>query len=126
MTMRRILAPLFSLFLLCSCQSGSDNPQLESIKKELKKSLKEAKVAIDELGGDKFEATSEELEKLFAFEYKVFEADTKLGTGEMERVLGAFGKERWECFHAEKEQNKLRFFCKRRPKSYLRYIPKIL
>ena len=67
----------------------------------------------------------EELRKLHNFEYKVERVAVTAEPGEMQIVLQELGKDRWECFHVERRNDDLLLFCKRRPESYLRYIPRV-
>ena len=71
--------------------------------------------------------TKEEVEKLFRWEYKVFESPGSVSAAEFERTLGELGNDGWECFHIDRlTPDQMRITCKRRPKSaisYLKYIP---
>ena len=71
------------------------------------------------------ETASDEVEKLFIFEYEVFEYDLDMASSEQTEALTALGKERWECFHVQPTTESLRFYCKRRPRTYLRLIPRV-
>lgn len=67
-----------------------------------------------------------EVEKLFALEYKVFELETlATSAADLEKKLIELGKERWDCFHTQQHQTKTFFLCKRYPKTYLRYLPRM-
>ena len=69
--------------------------------------------------------TTEEISKLSTFEYKVAEFKSNITNEELQTKLEELGQERWDCFHVERQTFTLTFFCKRRPKTYLRYIPKL-
>ncbi|GEM_PF-2898923 len=64
----------------------------------------------------------DEVDKLFSVEYKVIEIDDVGDMAHINAVLNKAGKDRWDCFSSEHVQKKYRFFCKRRPQSYLRYF----
>lgn len=70
------------------------------------------------------ENASAEMEKLFRLEYRVVEIKNG-SSSEIEQQLTALGNDRWDCFHAESSRNALLFFCKRAPKTYLRYLLKM-
>jgi hypothetical protein len=71
------------------------------------------------------EGAQQEVEKLFVFEYKVAEVKAELPAADLEAALQALGQERWECFALQQQGAMLRLFCKRRPKTYLRFIPRM-
>ena len=66
----------------------------------------------------------EELNKLYSFEYKVVEFPLTAESLSIEAYLSTLGKDRWECFDTTKTDLKLIIFCKRRPETYLKYIPR--
>lgn len=68
------------------------------------------------------DAAGEEVEKLFTFEYRVFDLPRDAAAPEVENRLATLGADRWECFHVEPLATELRVFCKRRPKTPLRYL----
>ncbi len=68
--------------------------------------------------------TTDEVNKLFSFEYRVVTLEKKLNTEELETALAALGVERWECFDIDAYEDKYRVFCRRRPQTYLRFIPR--
>jgi hypothetical protein len=71
------------------------------------------------------ESASVEMEKLFTFEYRVLEIPTASTSEEIQKILELAGKERWDCFHIESQNASLRIFCKRNPKTALKYIPRV-
>lgn len=70
-------------------------------------------------------SASEEVGKLFVLEYKVIEYASTEPAESIEAALAALGAERWDCFHVEQRPDALRFYCKRTPKTFLRYIPRV-
>ena len=122
------LALLTAVFL-SACESGKPPAELESLNSQLKDFLKKAEQKIEGLTPETrgvSEATSQEVEKLFTFEYKVVEFKTEASSQEIEARLQALGQDRWECFSSEGSSRSLRIFCRRRPKTYLRYIPRLI
>ncbi len=75
------------------------------------------------------EKAQKEIEKLFTFQYKIVEYSDSLSAAELEKKLNKLGKERWDCFYVshikKNNQGKIRIFCKRKPKTYLRYVPRV-
>ena len=122
------------LLLLTACQ---DNAQYLQLEKEVKEGIGELKQEISEQYDEKEAQISEfaeqEIENIFAIEYKLFELDASLSTEELSNKLNEVGKERWKCFFIDRpptvseDQSDAvyRVFCNRRPKSYLRYLGKI-
>lgn len=115
--------------LLCSaCDSSSGDSTLDTLQEGIGKTYDSAKRTIQDYTpetGPLKDAAEGEIEKLFTFEYKVLEIDSASGAVEIENELAKAGLERWECFSAHQHGDKLRILCSRRPKSYLRYIPKL-
>lgn len=107
------------LALLPACK---DSPPLPD---GVQKAWEQAKGTVDRLSSSSQEAASDEIEKLFVFEYRVEEIDRQAAGEEIEERLSALGKERWDCFHIEEHGGVLRIFCKRNPKTYLKYIPRL-
>lgn len=68
-------------------------------------------------------SAEEEVQKLFRWEYKVVDIPAEFGATETEAYLMSIGRDRWDCFHIEPRDNKLRAFCKRHPRTPLRYLP---
>ena len=107
---------VFLLLGLCSCDSSSS--------KSISKFIDDASSKVAPVPGKVSELTQDELSKLFTFEYKVLELDSKLTSDEIEAKLTDLGKEMWDCFAVTPSESVIKLFCKRRPKTYLRYIPR--
>ncbi len=109
--------------VLASCKSPAPEvtdevqKKWEAAKSKISSLAPEAEALQEKAGG--------ELDKLFVFEYRVEEIQRNASKDEMEEILGRLGKERWDCFHIQPEGDALRLFCKRNPKTYLKYIPRI-
>jgi len=113
---------------LFACQSPSGEKHFEKITREFEQTVDQVTRSIGKLAPDSKaikELTTEEVEKLFVFEYLVSDAPPQSSTAELQETLTKLGQERWECFHIERTAETLRIFCKRRPKTYLRYIPRV-
>ena len=68
----------------------------------------------------------EELKKLQQFEYKVIEIPRATPSPDVENRLNELGKERWDCTLGGSSATieSLTFYCKRRPDTPLKYVPK--
>jgi len=115
--MMRLVALILSISL-AACESKQVKESLDSIGDQLKR-LEPAKESVET-------ATKAEVEKLWIHEYKVEEIPVTMDSTQIEEQLMTLGKDRWDCFHLEKKEEVLQIFCKRRPQSYLRYIPRWL
>jgi len=129
--MKSICYVLLSLIILSGCdkldtKSASD----EDVEKKLDEVVGQAKSLFNELrsktGGTKgiSDLAQDEVSKLMSVEYRVIEIDDVGDTKHFDYILNNAGQDRWDCFDVEKiaERHKYRFFCKRKPKSYLRYF----
>ena len=92
-----------------------------------------SKALDDSLGGlipkdaaDTLDNSLDEVEKLTEWEYTLQPVIDPSLSG-MKDQLSVLGKERWECtLHDSNNhllENQIFFYCKRRPKSALRYLP---
>jgi hypothetical protein len=103
-------------FLAFSACNNSNNETEEQIS-ELKS------IASDLIS--KPEITIEEVNKLRQFEYKIVKFPSGSTSEEIHNQLNELGKEFWDCFAVEKsEENDLFIFCKKKPETPLRYVPK--
>ncbi|MCC6954952.1 MAG: hypothetical protein IT290_12615 [Deltaproteobacteria bacterium] len=80
--------------------------------------------------GEAGSVSQEELKKLGQFEYRVVTLADGLSEEVLERDLNTLGKEGWECFSTQEVERNggpaLRFFCKKRPFTPLRFVPQTL
>ena len=119
---------LSTSFLLCSCSNPEDTAKLNRVVDDLTRKISDAGDSLQKYAPDTNEVsqmTSEEISKLFSFEYLVKDMDDSLSPSQMGMELQRLGLERWECFNTLQIGSKLRFFCKRHPETYLRYIPRV-
>lgn len=74
-----------------------------------------------------------ELKKLHQFEYQVIRMSRDSSPKAIEGALDELGKQRWDCFHIEKQtlrdaegqkRKVFTFFCKRRIETPLQYVPR--
>jgi hypothetical protein len=103
--------------------------QIPSTGEELEKTFQDAKSKVESLTPSRRDIeglASGEIEKLFTIEYKIIEVPKEDTALQIEESLSQYGRKRWECFHVDASGEYLRFFCKRRTKSYLRYIGSVL
>ncbi|MCB0309623.1 MAG: hypothetical protein KDD42_00225 [Bdellovibrionales bacterium] len=118
---------LVALFLV-GCNSSEEESQAQSLSNEFERLVEKMARKFDELtpsSSDVHKLTTAEVEKLFTYEYKTLELSADAGPKEIETKLAELGADRWDCFYAERVNKALLFYCKRRPKTYLRYIPRV-
>ena len=112
-------------WILFSCTAlamlGCDRAPGEA---ELNKLTKELKNIVEGVTPSK-EVAEQELEKLFSLEYQVLTFPSDVEAKALQDGLRRAGMERWDCFHVESRQEELLVLCKRQPKTYLRYIPRV-
>lgn len=113
--MKNFIVCLLTLILL-ACEQNID---LKDLKESLQSEYQQRHSQVSALAED-------EIEKMFAIEYKVFEIAEKNNVNILEDELNKFGKERWDCFFIDKNAESYRLFCRRKPKSYLRYAKDLM
>ncbi len=106
---------LLATALLSACPE--DTPTFDDIYPAAESLQRKTSEAADSAG--------EEVNKVFTFEYRVLDIPQAASRAHIERELNAAGQEMWECFDMKEYGDSFRFFCKRRPKTYLRYIPRL-
>ncbi len=122
--MKILLLVLFCSIL--SCKEIRDNTPQEISK------LKDQVTELTDSMKEYFDSPSapSEIKKLYQYEYKVLQYPIK-NLPLIEQHLAELGKERWDCFDTEKllieeKEPLLIVFCKRKPETPLKYIPKTL
>ncbi len=113
--------------ILSGCQS--DTPEVSQLKDEVHKLVERTSDALNQLAPKKdalVGKANDEVDKLFAFEYIVHDLPIKASSDELSTTLNDLGKERWECFSVVDNIDGKQLLCKRRPQSYLRYVPRVI
>ncbi len=114
---------LVSLSFSTSCKNVDDKT-VGNIKKQAEQTLKDAQKGIQDLTPGVKSMTIDELEKLFVFEYKVVDIDGENSAEKIQNVLNSMGRERWEAYATNPTSMGVRMYFKRRPRTYLEYIPR--
>ena len=99
----------------------------ESSQDQLSELVKQARSTIREQAQDSLPAheeisrmSTQELNKLLGWEYKIVDFQTPPSGGELEAKLNALGEERWECLVSVGMSVAVRVQCKRPAKAFLR------
>ena len=115
--------------VLIGCESADGGKSsLDGVNATLKQAKRTARDTVEALSphtdaiGD---LANEEVEKLMKLEYHVHTLANDLSTEELNEQLAELGRQRWDCFDTQAHETGLMIFCKRRPKSYLRYLGKL-
>ena len=116
-----------ALALLILFFSACDSQQTSQIERKLKDTLSQVPGLSDTDEVQKLAV--EEYEKLMRIEYRVLDFEIGKSQEDTEAMLRSLGANRWDCFHVEHVTlgllgERMRFFCKRKPKSYLRLLTK--
>ena len=126
----RILIALLLPLCLSGCDSRTGKKELNRLTEDVQEAIDLAQQKFDDVspdGSKLHRAASDEIEKLFSYEYTIKELDPSLSTTQLQAELDMLGMERWDCFSIQNINAQLRIICKRRPKTYLRYlIPDLL
>ena len=124
MTFLLRLTAILSALIIAGCdQINGDS--VDHVTSELKRTLEDAKKGVAELTPGLKNVTTEELGKIFSFEYKILDIKDDPLAAEIEATLNVLGRERWECFAVQPVGSGIRLFLRRRPASYLQYIPRV-
>jgi hypothetical protein len=124
---------LLSILLagICGCQQSSEiaaksaEAPAESAGTSWQDTFNSATEELDNRRKAVQDAAANELDKLVTYEYHIAELDREATTESIEARLGELGKERWDCFHIDPGVKTLRIFCKRAPKTVLKFIPRV-
>ncbi len=137
-TRKLTTALMVCLLVLPGCDRGAKQEEVpdsktradESLTAQVERHYARAKATVAALTPSRTDVekrTSEEAIKLQALEYKVAEYALSLPAEDLQIELNTLGRDRWDCAEpiiVNAEQ--LRFICKRRSKSYLRFLPQVL
>ncbi len=101
--------------------------------KELQNQVSALTKSVTDLVGENVttKGAIDEVSKLQQYEYKVISIPHDSTSADIEATLNKYGKERWDCFSQDKHlsvegsgREEIRFFCRRRPETPLRFIPR--
>jgi hypothetical protein len=114
--------------MVAACEQGKMKETLLDGAEDLQRTWQDLTRSLQETTPSQEAQTlaGQEIEKLFAFEYRVQEIPMPSPAAEIEKVMARMGQDRWECFHVESNFEALLLFCKRRPRSYLRFFMRSL
>ena len=101
----------------------------QKILDELDHQVRRAQEQFNELAPDKEEVktkANEELEKLFSLEYRVVDLPLTASATAWADTLNILGRDRWECESPQSVSEAVRVICRRRPKSYLRGVGRLV
>lgn len=114
---------LACLSLFCLSCDQIENRQTDNILADMKKKVDQLQSQIMNPDYKKFQTLAQgEVDAMFKLEYRVIEFDRNLPASELETELKKVGAERWDCFHSAERYDKLAFFCKRQPLSYIKFM----
>ncbi len=115
------LAPIFALVsvTLCGCDSRPE-PTIEEVWNQARSATDTALNSVENLEAGR---TKREFAKLTQYEYNIVELPLEVPTADLQRKLSVLGVDGWDCAPPLTRMEKLLIFCKKRPESFLRYIP---
>ncbi len=120
LTTRPIITIITALIViaLTSC----DHPRTKDTLNQIQGGYDEAKLQIGPVAENVTSLTSEQINKIIRYEYKVITLPASSTSEEMEGVLSSIGQERWECFSVIPSEATLKVFCRRLPYALLRSL----
>jgi len=123
MTILRLIA--LCVFLSASLPSCKkvDDKTVDDLKKRAEQAIKDTHQGIKDLTPRVKSMTVDELEKLFVFEYRVVDLDGEQSSDKIQALLNSLGRERWEAYAINPTSVGIRMYFKRRPRTYLEYVP---
>lgn len=119
---------ILTLYSLSSCDTPAGAKSEVNIGAQLQQLIDSASKQVSDVTPSKErvkELTADEVQKLYSFEYRFLEVELKAPASQIEAKLNELGQDTWECSFVDKNEVNLRFLCKRKPKTYLRYVPRI-
>jgi len=90
--------------------------------KQIKELYEKAKEKGEDVPGDMAEWVKQDIKKIGTWEYKIVTISSS-DSEKIEKQLNELGKERWECYWIQKQDQDQVFFFKRTGRSYLRFVP---
>lgn len=107
---------------LLSC----DHPTTKDALNQIQGGYDQAKEQLGPVADNVSTMTSEQLNKVIRYEYRVMTIPAGTTPQATEAILAEAGQERWECFSVVPGQNGLTVFCKRLPYALLRSLLKFM
>ena len=113
---------LCGLVFLIGCDSKSN----DSLQKLYDDTVEASDKALDKVSSVNSEEAKKEFRKLGQFEYQVLSFKKDIPAAELEGRLGVYGLQGFDCQSPLIRNEELIVLCKRRPESFLRYIPQTI
>ena len=107
------------LLLLAGCQQETPS----SLDRLINKTLEVSDTALEQVSNLSPEDAKKEFKKLSQIEYKVLSLKKEISAAEFEGVLSVYGQKGYDCAAPLIRAEDMMILCKRRPDTYLRYIP---
>jgi len=82
-----------------------------------------AKAAGEDVPENVYQWAKEDVASIGDWEYRIVTMGTAAGDGPVEDRLNKLGRERWECFFLERDEDEIRLYLKRPRRSYISSIP---
>ena len=112
-----------SSLIVAGCDSTTEEA-MDTVREQAKRSIDKLSKKAEPLPDQLKDLTEEQVENLFAIEYKTLKI-TSANPSVIDTALTEAGRSRWECYHVERMGDTWYLFMKRRKKSALRYLPYI-
>ena len=119
--MRLTFKQLIPLYFLLAISIACKETSLNDLKKGAQEAIEDAKVKAKEWQ----ELSEEELQKIWAIEYKTIKVAHSDLT-ELEEKLNKLGEERWDCYHVSEDREGKVLYLKRRKTNAARYLTDLL
>jgi hypothetical protein len=117
---------ILAVLPLTGCREGTG--ATKQVAAELERAIEHAQTQLERIKPQALEVPAlagEQLEKLYAIEYRVVSLGLTESSAELEKRLTALGKERWECQLAPQSAEGPRLVCRRLPLSYLKLLAQV-
>ncbi|MCF7880600.1 MAG: hypothetical protein K9N46_07660 [Candidatus Marinimicrobia bacterium] len=109
--------------IVAGCDTTTEEA-VDTVREQAKKSIDKLSKKAEPLPDRLKNLTEEQVENLFAIEYKTLKISTS-DVAVIDSTLAEAGRNRWDCYHVERTGDTWYLFMKRRKKSALRYLPYI-
>ena len=112
---------LIPLGLLLAISVGCQRVPLNDLREGAQDVIEGARAKAQELG----ELSAEELQEMWAIEYKTLEVTHRDFAG-LDEQLNALGQERWDCYHVSEDGQTKVFYFKRRKSNAIANLTNLL